>query len=91
MRTVRPPFWERGHSLAGAIAIAGLFLPLALAIEREPPTPELAPTHCPEPTPRPEVLTASPPPGWHGDDGIFLRHTRSLEVMPGAFDSEPHE
>jgi hypothetical protein len=91
MRTARPPFWERGHALAGAIAIAGLFLPLALTIERDPP-PDLGPTtDCPVDRVRLEVPTTSPPPRWHGDDGIFLRDARSLEVLPGAFSASADE
>lgn len=88
MSTVRPPFWERGHSIAGAIAIAGLFLPLALAIRAEPSAPpsiSISISVAAAPVPL-DVPAASPRYEFDGDDGIFLRDASSLEVLPGAFE-----
>ena len=76
MVTGRPPLWDRAFALAGAFAIAGLFLPMAMLRE-------------PAPAPPPEVIRdpaatndveSHPPSPFYGDDGIFLGGVRRGET-----------
>jgi hypothetical protein len=77
MVTVRPPLWDRAYALAGAFAIAGLFLPMALL-------------RAPASAPPPEVMNdpavwneveSRPPSPFYGDDGIFLNKRRPRESV----------